>query len=140
MVAAMRAHAIEELTDRLAHRDAAGALRTWRGLVTAGEPPLRIVAFLASNLRRALHVSELLAAGLREDEVAGGLGMPAWLVSRQARRGAPAALEAGIAALADLDVALKSSRPDVATFEATLLRLAAGGPKRASGTAQRPSA
>jgi DNA polymerase-3 subunit delta len=140
MVAAMRAHAIEELTDRLAHRDAAGALRTLRGLVAAGEPPLRIVAFLASNMRRALHVSELLAAGLREEEVAGRLGMPTWLVSRQARRGAPAALEAGIAALADLDVALKSSRPDVATFEATLLRLAAGGPSRTSGTAQRPSA
>jgi DNA polymerase-3 subunit delta len=140
MVAAMRAHAIEELTDRLARRDAAGALRTLRGLVAAGEPPLRIVAFLASNLRRALHVSELLATGLREEEVAGRLGMPAWLVSRQARRGPPAALEAGIAALADLDVALKSSRPDVATFEATVLRLAAGGPGRGGRTAQRPSA
>jgi len=136
MVAAMRAHAIEELTDRLARRDVAGALRTLRGLVAAGEPPLRIVAFLASNLRRALHVSELLAAGLREEEVAGRLGMPAWLVSRQARRGTPAALEAGIAALAELDVALKSSRPDVATFEATVLRLAGG----ASGAAQRPMA
>jgi DNA polymerase-3 subunit delta len=135
LVASMRAHAIEELTDRLARRDVAGALRTLRGLVTSGEPPLRIVAFLASNLRRALHVSELLASGLREEEVAGRLGMPAWLVSRQARRGTPAALEAGIAALADLDIALKSSRPDVATFEATVLELAGSGRR-----AQRPSA
>jgi DNA polymerase-3 subunit delta len=140
MVAALRAHAIEELTDRLARRDVAGALRTLRGLTAAGEPALRIVAFLASNFRRALHVSELLAAGLREEDVAGRLGMPAWLVSRQARRGTPAALEAAIAALAELDVALKSSRPDVATFEATVLRLAAAAPRRASGTPQRPSA
>jgi DNA polymerase-3 subunit delta len=135
LVASMRAHAIEELTDRLARRDVAGSLRTLRGLVASGEPPLRIVAFLASNLRRALHVSELLAGGLREEEVAGRLGMPAWLVSRQARRGTPATLEAGIAALADLDVALKSSRPDVATFEATVLELAGTGRR-----AQRPSA
>ncbi len=136
MVAALRAHAVEELTDRLARRDVSGAMRTLRGLVADGEPPLRIVAFLASNFRRALHVSELLAGGLREDEVAGRLGMPAWLVARQARRGAPAALEAGIAALAELDVALKSSRPDVATFEAAVLRLAAP----ARRPAQLPSA
>jgi DNA polymerase-3 subunit delta len=140
LVAALRAHAIEELTDRLARRDVAGSMRTLRGLVAAGEPPLRIVAFLASNLRRALHVSELLAQGLREEDVAGRLGMPAWLVSRQARRGAPAALEAGIAALAELDVALKSSRPDVASFEATVLGLAAADASRPRGTGQRPSA
>lgn len=136
MVAALRPHAVEELTDRLARRDVAGAMRALRGLAAAGEPPLRIVAFLASNFRRALHVSELLAAGLREEEIAGRLGMPAWLVSRQARRGTPAALEAGIAALAELDVALKSSRPDVATFEAAVLQLAAP----AGRSAQRPSA
>jgi DNA polymerase-3 subunit delta len=137
MVTTLRAHAIEDLSDRLARRDVGGAMRALRGLAADGEPPLRIVAFLASNFRRALHVSELLAAGLREDEVAGRLGMPPWLVARQAKRGTPAALEAGLAALAELDVALKSSRPDVATFEATVLALAGGGP--AAG-AQRPSA
>jgi DNA polymerase III subunit delta len=125
LVSASRSHAIEELTDRLARRDTAGALRTLRGLLAAGEPPLRAVAFLASNLRRALHVSELLAMGLREDEVAARLGMPAWLVGKQARRGRPEALEAALAALADLDVALKTSRPDAATFEATLLAIGA---------------
>lgn len=124
LVVSTRAHAIEELTDRLARRDVAGAVRTLRALVASGEPPLRIVAFLAANLRRALHVTELLATGLREDEVAARIGMPPWLVSRQARRGSAAALEDALAALAALDVALKSSRPDVATFEAALLAIA----------------
>lgn len=125
LVSVSRAHAVEEMTDRLARRDVAGALRTLRGLLAAGEAPLRVVAFLASNLRRALHVSELLAMGLREEEVAARLGMPAWLVGKQARRGTPQALEAALAALAELDVALKTSRPDAATFEATLLAIGA---------------
>jgi DNA polymerase-3 subunit delta len=135
LVAATRLHAIEDLTDRLARRDTAGALRALRGLVAAGEPLLRVVAFVASNLRRALHVNELLASGLREDAVAARLGMPPWLVARQAGRGTPAALEDALAALAELDVALKSSRPDEATFEATVLRIA-GGRGRTPGSGQ----
>jgi DNA polymerase-3 subunit delta len=133
-VPATRAHAIEELTDRLARHDLAGAVRTLRGLVAAGEPPLRIIAFVASNLRRALHVSELLASGMSEAEVAGRLGLPPWLVARQSNRGSAATLESALGSLAELDLALKSSRPDVATFEATILaivgRRRTGGPAR----------
>lgn len=123
LVTSTRGHAVEELTDRLARRDTAGAIRTLRGLVAEGEPLLRVVAFVTSNLRRALHVSELLATGLHEEEVASRLGMPAWLVAKQARRGSPAALEAALAALAEVDVALKTSRPEAATFEAALLAI-----------------
>src|SRR5262249_18523259 len=89
LVAATRAQAIEELAGRRGQRDAAGAVRALRGLLAAGEPPIRIVAFLAANLRRALHVAELRAEGLRDEEVAARLGMPPWLVGRQARRGRP---------------------------------------------------
>jgi len=131
LVAATRAHAIEELADRLARRDLRGAIRSLRGLLASGEPPLRIVAFLASNLRRALHVCELLAAGVPEAQVAGRLGMPPWLVSRQASRGSPDALEAALAALAELDVALKSSRPEAAAFETAVLAIA--GPRPETG-------
>jgi DNA polymerase-3 subunit delta len=128
LVATTRARAIEELTDRLARRDLGGAVRALRSLVAAGEAPLRVLAFVASNLRRALHVSELLASGLPESEVAGRLGMPPWLVSRQANRGTPEALEAALAALAELDVALKSSRPEEAAFESVLLEIARCAP------------
>ena len=123
MVATTRSRAIEDLTDRLGRRDLSGAIRVLRSLVSAGEPPLRILAFVASNLRRALHVSELLAAGVPEAEVAGRLGMPPWLVSRQANRGTPEALEAALAALAELDIALKSSRPEAAAFETVVLEI-----------------
>jgi len=126
IVAASRIHAIDELGDRLARRDGAGAIRVLRELMRAGEAPLRIVAFLAMNLRRGLHVGELIAGGLREDEVAGRLGMPAWLVGRYAQRGNPRDIERALAALATLDMALKSSRPDEATFEATVLTITGG--------------
>jgi len=123
LVAATRSHAIEELTDRLTRRDRTGAIRTLRGLVADGEPLLRVVAFVASNVRRALHVTELAAAGLRDDEIAARLGMPPWLVAKQLRRGSPRELERALAALAEVDVALKSSRPEEASFERMLLGL-----------------
>ena len=135
LVATTRSRAVEELTDRLARRDLGGAIRALRGLVAGGEAPLRILAFVAANLRRGLHVSELLAAGVPEGEIAGRLGMPPWLVARQ-NRGAPAALEAALAALAELDLALKSSRPEAAAFEAAVLSIVGGGretgPRRVS--------
>jgi len=127
LVATTRTRAVEELTDRLARRDLAGAIRALRGLVAGGEAPLRILAFLASNLRRALHVSELAATGASEAEIASRLGMPPWLVSKQTNRGKPAALEAALATLCELDVALKTSRPDEAAFEHAVLTIAGRG-------------
>ena len=64
VVAQVRTHALEELTNRLARRDLRGAARALRGLLAEGEPPIRLAAFLAANLRRALHVAELADAGL----------------------------------------------------------------------------
>jgi DNA polymerase III subunit delta len=133
LVAATRTQAIAELADRLAQRDAAGAVRALRGLLAAGEPALRIVAFLAANLRQALHVTELRAAGLRDEEVAARLGMSPWLVGRRTGRGSPADLARALAALAELDLALKSSRPEAASFERMLLAVGAPAAVRATG-------
>jgi len=127
LVATTRARAVEELTDRLARRDLAGAIRALRGLMAGGEAPLRILAFVASNLRRALHVSELAASGATEGEIASRLGMPPWLVSKQTSRGTPAALETALATLCQLDVALKTSRPNEAVFESAVLAIAGRG-------------
>jgi DNA polymerase-3 subunit delta len=125
LVTHTRAHAIEDLTDRLARGDAAGARRVLNGLLAGDEPPLRIVAFLASNLRRALHVVEEHERGASPDVIAARLGMPEWLVRRQIGRGSPARLERALAVLAELDLALKSSRPEAAVFEAALAGLTA---------------
>jgi DNA polymerase III delta subunit len=125
LVTHTRTHAIEDLTDRLARGDAAGARRVLSSLLAADEPPLRIVAFLAGNLRRALHVAEEHERGASPDAIAARLGMPEWLVRRQIGRGSAAHLERALAVLAELDLALKSSRPEEAVFEAALAGLTA---------------
>ena len=119
-----RAAAIEEVSDRLARRDLAGACRALRSLLRAGEPPIRLAAFLAANLRRSLHVAELRGAGLDAEATAARLGMPSWLVRRLAGSRSAPQLERALEALRDLDLALKTSRPPAASFEAALLRIA----------------
>jgi DNA polymerase III subunit delta len=119
-----RTAAVDELSDRLARGDRAGAHRALRALLRAGEPPIRIVAFLAGNLRRTLHVAELAEQGMSQDAIASRLGMPAWLV-RRIRDARPAAqLEQALDTLRTLDLELKSSRPPAAAFEAALAAVA----------------
>ncbi len=115
-----RAAAVEDLADRLARSDRAGAHRALAGLLGAGEPPIRIVAFLAGSLRRALHVAELVERGLDPDAVSARLGMPSWLVRRVQSTRSAADLERALATLRDLDLALKRSRPPAAAFDAAV--------------------
>jgi DNA polymerase-3 subunit delta len=126
VVAAMRPHAVEELSDRLARGDLGGAAHALRQLLAEGEPPVRLVAFLAANLRRALHVAELAESGLRPEEIGQRLGMPGWLVSRNLGRGRAADLARALGVLARLDLELKSSRPAEAVFDAALLDVVRG--------------
>jgi DNA polymerase-3 subunit delta len=125
LVAGERSHAVEELTDRLTRGDRAGALRVLRSLLAADEAPLRIVGFLAANMRRALHVAEEQERGGSPEAIAARLGMPDWLVRRQLGRGPAVRLERALDVLAELDLAFKSSRPEAAVFEAALDALAA---------------
>jgi DNA polymerase III delta subunit len=110
VVTAARAHGVEELTDRLARRDVAGAARVLRQLLAEGEPAIKVVAFVAANLRRALHVAELAEAGLGEGEIARRLGMPPWLVAKNAGRVRAADLIRALLVLRRLDLELKSAR------------------------------
>ncbi|HJQ83727.1 MAG TPA: DNA polymerase III subunit delta [Candidatus Binatia bacterium] len=128
VVAAVRSHGDEELTDRLARRDLAGAARVLRLLLAEGEPPIRLVAFVAANLRRALHVVELAEQGLGTEEIGRRLGMPPWLVQKNERRGRSADLVRALLALRRLDVRLKSTRAAEAAFDAALLEIAGTGP------------
>jgi DNA polymerase-3 subunit delta len=126
LVAAARAHRVDELTDRLARRDRAGAARLLRQLLAEGEPPLRLIAFLASNLRRALHVSELAETGLGPEDIAQRLGMPAWLVSKSMGRGKAKSLSRALFVLRRVDLELKSARAGDAVLDAALLEIASG--------------
>lgn len=118
------AGAVETLIERLDGHDVAGALRVLRRLLEAGEPPVRIAAFLAATVRRRLHVAELRERGLDEAQITQHLGMPPWLVRRHgsARHAAP--FERTLDELRALDGALKSSRATAACFDASLLRIA----------------
>jgi DNA polymerase III subunit delta len=124
LVAAARPHGVEELTDRLARRDLRGAARILRQLLAEGEPPIRLLAFLGANLRKALHVAELAEAGARKDEIGRRLGMPTWLVERNLTRGRAADLVRALRVLRRLDLELKSARDAEAAFETALLEIA----------------
>lgn len=137
IVAAVRPRGVDELTDRLGRRDLAGACRVLRELVAAGEPPVRLVAFLAANLRRALQVAELAEAKLPQDEIAARLGMPPWLVSRNVGRGTARGLERALLVLRRLDLELKSTRPTEAVLEAAVFEIVRG--EGASPSRARPA-
>jgi DNA polymerase III delta subunit len=130
IVAAVRGHGVDELTDRLARRELPGAARVLRQLLAEGEPPIRLVAFLAGNLRRALHVAELAEEGFGAAEIARRTGMPSWLVERSLGRGRAADLVRALLVLRRLDLELKSSRAPEAAFDAALLEIAGTTPPR----------
>ena len=130
IVAAVRGHGVAELTERLARRDLRGAARVLRRLLAAGEPPVRLVAFLAANLRHALHVAELAEEGLPAEEVGRRLGMPPWLVARNLDRGRAADLVRTLLVLRRLDLELKSARDPEVAFDAALLEIAGATPAR----------
>ena len=133
MVGSVRAHAVQELTERLGRGDVAGTVSTLRRLLAEGEPPLRLLGFLAANLRRALHVAELAESGLGPDDIAARLGMPPWLVSRVRGRGRAQDMVRALWVLRRLDQDLKSTRPSDAVFEAALVAIAGAGADRRPG-------
>jgi DNA polymerase-3 subunit delta len=122
-VATTRSHGVEELATALETGDRAAAIRRLRALLAEGEAPLRIVAFLAANLRRSLHVAELAEAGLGEGAIAARLKIPGWLVRKQMGRASASWLVAALASLAALDRALKQSRAPDAAVEAAIAGL-----------------
>jgi DNA polymerase-3 subunit delta len=118
-----RTHRVDELTECIGRADHAGAVAALRGLLAEGEPPLKVLAFVAANVRRSLQVAELGEAGLGADQIAARLRLPTWVVSRQRSRGSARVLEGMLRELAELDGLLKRSRPPLAVFEAALWRV-----------------
>jgi len=104
--------------------DRAGASAMLRRILGDGEPPVRLLAFLASNVRGALHIAELKEAGLKDDDISRRLGMPAWLVGKRQHRGRARDLVQALWILRRLDLELKSPAPPEAAFEAALLEIA----------------
>lgn len=132
VVGGMRARSVFELSTLIEQRDLGAALGLVRRLLTQGEPPVALAAFLAGQLRRMLVAKSLVASQAVPSDIASRLGVPPWVADRivsGARRYQVGTLERAIARMAALDFALKSSRlPPAVLVESCLLELAPSRP------------
>ena len=134
VVTSSRVHSIFELTDAIGRRDVASALKVLTNMFENREAPLRILATLATHVRRLLHAAELGPAALNQpNRLAAELGLPPFLarkVADQARQFSRGELRRAVQRLAATDLELKSARrPDELIMEEMLLELCRGRPR-----------
>jgi DNA polymerase-3 subunit delta len=104
---------IFDLTDALARRDQQQALTILHDLLVDGEPPLKLISTITSQVRSLLLVKELSQKGLRSAQIATTLGIAPFIAekaARQAGKFTPMQLEGAYRQLLATDAALKRSR------------------------------
>ena len=123
----VRPATIWALVDAIGLMDDARALRAARSLLADREPPLRILAMVARQLRMVARMREALASGLPEGDAAKAAGAPPFKareLKASARRFTLPALEQAFETLGATDLALKGSkRPPEVVLEEALMRL-----------------
>jgi DNA polymerase-3 subunit delta len=131
VVSSSRVRSVFDLTDAFGRRDVAVALRTLTNMLSNREAPLRLLATLATHLRRLLMAAELgrdVAGNPRE--LASRLKVHPFVaekISDQVRRFTVSELRAALQRLALADLELKSARrPDELIMEETILDLCLG--------------
>src|SRR6266566_1127233 len=110
---------IFDLTDALAQRNRKQALNLLHDLLADGEPPLKLISTITSQVRSLLLVKELADDGLRLSQIVSATGMAPFVAEkalRQIGKFSPAQLEGAYRQLLATDAALKRSRltPDMA--------------------------
>jgi DNA polymerase III subunit delta len=110
---------IFDLTDALAQRNRKQALDLLHDLLVDGEPPLKLISTITSQIRSLLLVKELAENGLRISQIVSATGMAPFVAEkalRQIGRFSPSQLEGAYRQLLATDAALKRSRltPDMA--------------------------
>ncbi|HZU70965.1 MAG TPA: DNA polymerase III subunit delta [Ktedonobacteraceae bacterium] len=108
-----------DLTDALAERNRKKALDLLHNLLADGEPPLRLISTITSQVRSLLLVKELVGEGLRVSQIVAATGMAPFVAEKAARqigKFSTQQLEAVYRQLLATDAALKRSRmtPDMA--------------------------
>ena len=108
-----------DLTDALAERNRKKALDLLHDLLADGEPPLRLISTITSQVRSLLLVKELAADGLRVSQIVAATGMAPFVAEkavRQIGKFSSSQLEGAYRQLLATDAALKRSRmtPDMA--------------------------
>lgn len=119
----LRTETIWMLVDSIGQRDEKRATHAVASLLADKEPPLRIVAMIARQVRMIARMREALASGLRGADAASAAGAPPWKaneLTESARRYQLPELTRTFGTLAALDRALKSSKvqDDVLMIEA----------------------
>jgi DNA polymerase-3 subunit delta len=104
---------IFDLTDALAQRSRQQALNILHDLLSDGEPPLRLISTITTQVRSLLLVKELSQKGMRAPQIASTLGMAPFIVDkalRQVGKFSVTQLEGTYRQLLAADAALKRSR------------------------------
>lgn len=102
-----------DLTDALAQRQHKQALNILHDLLADGEPPIRLISTITSQVRSLLLIKELAQKGMRSAQIASTLGLAPFVVDkamRQVGNFSMAQLENTYRQLLATDAALKRSR------------------------------
>lgn len=110
---------IFDLTDALAQRNRKQALNILHDLLADGEPPLKLISTITSQVRSLLFVKELAEKGQRSAQIVAATGMAPFVAEkalRQVGKFSSSQLEGAYRQLLATDAALKRSRltPDMA--------------------------
>lgn len=104
---------IFDLTDAMAQRNRKQALDILHDLLSDGEPPLKLISTITSQVRSLLLVKELSLKGMRGAQIASTMGLAPFIAEkalRQVGKFTPAQLEGAYRQLLATDAALKRSR------------------------------
>jgi len=124
-VTRIRVESIWSLVDAIGLKDRRKGVAAAQSLLDDREPPLRLLAMVARQLRIVARMREALSDGLRPQEAAKRAGAPPFKagdLTESARRFTADSLGKAFALIAETDRALKSSKrpPDVIVQEAVL--------------------
>ncbi len=104
---------IFDLTDALAQRNRTQALNILHDLLADGEPPLKLISTITTQIRSLLLVKELAQKGMRSAQIASTIGIAPFVADkalRQVGKFTPAQLEGAYRQLLATDATLKRSR------------------------------
>jgi DNA polymerase III subunit delta len=124
-VTRIRVESIWSLVDAIGLKDRGKGIAAAQSLLDDREPPLRLLAMVARQLRMVARMREALSEGLRPQEAAKRAGAPPFKaaeLTESARRFTAASLGDAFALIASTDRALKRSKrpPDVILQDAVL--------------------
>jgi DNA polymerase-3 subunit delta len=126
-VAHARTESVWSLVDAVSSRDEKRALSAAASLLGDREPPLKILALVARQLRSVARMRDALKTGLGPQEAAQKAGVPPFKardMAASAKRFDDAKLIRAFALVAEADLALKGSKvPGPRVLERTLLAL-----------------